>query len=200
MPDTSADWLLTELSRGGNEEAARQLFDEYVDRLLAVARGHISQRLAQRVDPEHVVQSVFRTFFGRIKEGRFQIHDRDDLGKLLARITVHKALRQVNFHRAAKRSPMQEAGPAEWSRDDLVNLLTREPSPAVTIAFLDQFEHFVSQLRPQERQILEMRLQGYTNEEIATRLGTYDRHIRRVLERVRAVATQEGLAPPSGDA
>ncbi|HZT79536.1 MAG TPA: sigma-70 family RNA polymerase sigma factor [Gemmataceae bacterium] len=196
MAEAPDDSLVRELARGGNEEAARRLFDEYVDRLLALARGHISQRLARRVDAEDVVQSVFRTFFGRLKDGRFHIQDRDDLGKLLTRITVHKVLRQVSFHRAAKRSPMQEAGAAEWDREDLVNLLTREPSPEMTIAFLDQLEHFIGQLRPQEREILELRLQEYNNEEIARRLGTYERRVRRVLERIRAVAAQEGFTPP----
>jgi hypothetical protein len=33
------------------------------------------------------------------------------------------------------------------------------------------------------------------NEDIAQKLGIYDRKIRRVIERVRALAEQEGLAP-----
>ena len=36
-----------------------------------------------------------------------------------------------------------------------------------------------------------MRLQGHTSEEIAEKLGTYDRKIRRVLERIHALALQE---------
>ncbi|HEX5270431.1 MAG TPA: sigma-70 family RNA polymerase sigma factor [Gemmataceae bacterium] len=196
MAEASEDSLLSELARGGNEETARRVFEGYVDRLLALARGHLSQRLARRVDPEDVVQSVFRTFFGRLKDGRFHIQGRDDLGKLLARITAHKALRQVSFHHAAKRSPRQEAAADESSRQGLLNLLGREPSPAVTIAFLDQLEHFLGRLGPQEREILELRLQEYNNEEIARRLGTYERRVRRVVERIRAVAAQEGFAPP----
>ena len=39
--------------------------------MLQLARRHISQRLASRVDPEDIVQSVFRTFFCRLKEGQF---------------------------------------------------------------------------------------------------------------------------------
>ncbi len=61
------------------------------------------------------------------------------------------------------------------------------------MAFLDQLEHFLSQLRPEERQILELRLQGYSNDEIAKKVGIYDRKIRRV--RVRGLAGQEGWAP-----
>jgi RNA polymerase sigma-70 factor (ECF subfamily) len=200
MPEPAGDWLLVELSRAGDQEAARKLFDEYVERLVALARRHISQRLASRIDPEDVVQSVFRTFFGRLKEGQFHVADENDLCRLLVRITVHKTLRQVNFHRAAKRDPRQETGQGDWSREELLSVLTREPSPEVTVAFLDHLEHFLSQLRPQERQILEMRVQGFTNEEITDRLGIYERKIRRVLERVRGVAEREGLAPPASEA
>jgi hypothetical protein len=43
-----------------------------------------------------------------------------------------------------------------------------------------------------------MRLQGYSNEDICRDLGIYDRKIRRVVERLRGLAEQEGWAP--GDA
>jgi DNA-binding CsgD family transcriptional regulator len=48
-------------------------------------------------------------------------------------------------------------------------------------------------LKPEERQILEMRLQGYSNDEIAEKLGIYDRKIRRIIERIRGIAEVEGL-------
>ena len=63
--------LLVERWQSGDQSAAKQLFDTYVDRLVALARRRISQRLNSRLDPEDVVQSVFRTFFERAKEGRF---------------------------------------------------------------------------------------------------------------------------------
>lgn len=195
MPEPSSDRLLVELTRAGDEEAARKLFDEYVERLVALARRHISQRLAGRIDPEDVVQSVFRTFFGRLKDGQFHLDGESDLCRLLVRITVHKTLRQVNFHRAAKRDARQEAGQGEWSREELLSLLTREPPPEMTVAFLDYLEHFLSQLRPEERQILELRVQGFTNDEIAKQLGIYERKIRRVIERIRGLAEREGFTP-----
>ena len=60
------------------------------------------------------------------------------------------------------------------------------------MAFVDQLDHFLNQLRPEERQILELRFQGYTNGEITKKLGIYDRKIRRLIERVRGLAEQEG--------
>jgi RNA polymerase sigma factor (sigma-70 family) len=188
---------LLEQWRAGDEDAARQLFDIYVERLVALARRRISQRLASRVDAEDIVQSVFRTFFGRARAGQFKVEDQDDLCKLLMRITVHKTLRQVAYHKAAKRDPGQETGQSEHSTEMLMELLDREPTPDAEAAFIDQLETFLGTLRPEERTILEMRMQGYSNEEIAKKLDIYDRKIRRVIERIRGQA-KEGLMPLDG--
>lgn len=195
MPETPEERILVDLWRAGDEAAARRLFDSYVDRLVALARRRISQRLASRLDPEDIVQSVFRTFFGRLKKGQFCIEDQDDLCKLLVRITVHKSLQQVAFHKAAKRDPNQETCQGDQSQERLQELLARDPSPEEAVAFVDHLEQFLNRLRPQERQILEMRLQGYSNDEIAQKLDIYDRKIRRVIERIRGLAEQEGFSP-----
>jgi RNA polymerase sigma-70 factor (ECF subfamily) len=194
MNEPFIDRYLLDLCRQGDEEAARQLFDRYVDRLVSLARRHMSQRLGSRVDPEDVVQSVFRTFFQRAQEGQFVVAEQDDLCKLLVRITVRKTLQQAAFHRAAKRDFEAEAGAGIDRHAKLQELLEREPTPDEAVAFLDQLEHFLLRLKAQEREILEMRSQGYTVDEIASRLGTYDRKIRRVIERIRGLAEKEGWA------
>ncbi len=201
MATLPEEQVLIDLWRGGDENAARQIVERYFDRLLALADRRISQRLASRVDPEDIVQSVFRTFFVRLKEGQFVFQDEDDLCKLLMRITLHKTLRQVAFHKAAKRDPNQEANQGDHHRELLLALLDKEPSAEATVAFLDQLHHFLNQLEPQTRRILEMRLQGFTNDEISKELNVYDRKIRRAVERVRDLAREEGLGdalgPPS---
>jgi RNA polymerase sigma-70 factor (ECF subfamily) len=195
MSDALPDQLLASYCRKGDQEAARQLFDKYMERLVALARRRISQRLASRVDPEDIVQSVFRTFFVRLRAGEFQFADQDDLCKLLMRITVHKTLRQVAFHQAAKRNPRQEMGQQDAADDRLLEVLDSEPTPEATVAFVDQLEHFLARLRPDERQVLEMRLQGHSNEEIAAKLNIkHDRTIRRIVERIRGMAEQEDLS------
>jgi RNA polymerase sigma-70 factor (ECF subfamily) len=198
MPDDASDKSLFNLWQGGDQGAAQKLFERYVERLVTLARRRISERLAGRVDAEDVVQSVFRTFFVRAREGKFTVNDPDDVCKILARITVNKALRQVEFHQAAKRNVATEAGQAHEERDRLYEVLDKEPTPEAANQFLDQLERFMGQLAPEERQILELRLQGYSSEEIASQLGTYDRKIRRVMERIRGVAEKQGLAEGMG--
>src|SRR5262249_14845599 len=114
---------------------------------------------------------------------------------LLVRITIHKSLQHVTFHKAAKRDPAQELGQEDSAQQGWQAVLAREPGPEEEIAFLDSLENFLAKLSPLDRQILEMRVQGYSNREIEDKLGVYDRKVRRVLERIRGIAEQEGLGP-----
>jgi RNA polymerase sigma-70 factor, ECF subfamily len=198
VPTPPEEQALIDMWRRGDQNAARQIVERYFDRMLMLARRRISQRLASRVDPEDIVQSVFRTFFVRLKDGQFVFQDQDDLCKLLMRITLHKTLRQVAFHKAAKRDPTMETNQGQAHQEQLLTILDKEPNAEATVTFLDQLEHFLDRLEPETRQIIEMRLQGYTNDEISQQLGIYDRKIRRAVERVRDLAFDEGLGDTMG--
>jgi RNA polymerase sigma-70 factor (ECF subfamily) len=193
MPESPQVKALLSRWRMGDEEAARQLFALYVDRLVALARQRIGQRLATRIDAEDIVQSVYRTFFVGARDGRFQINESEDLLKLLARITVHKTFRQIAFHRAAKRDLYMEAGHGDQAQKQLQAILDRGPTPDAANQFLDLLSHFLNKLRPEDRRILELRMQGYKDVEIAELLQISDRKIRRLMERIRGLAEQEEL-------
>jgi RNA polymerase sigma-70 factor (ECF subfamily) len=195
MPESPHDGAPQHPWSTGDEDAARQLFDSYAEQLIVLARKRISQRLASRIDAEDIVQSVFRTFFHRAKQGQFHLEEPDDVCKLLARITVHKTFRQIAFHKRAKRDAGQETPQGDDAQDLLLKLMGGEPSPEEAAAFVDQLEHFLVQLKDEDRRILEMRMEGYSNVEIAEQLGITDRKIRRIMERMRALAEKEGLSP-----
>jgi RNA polymerase sigma-70 factor (ECF subfamily) len=193
MPESPPNRSPLDALQAGDEDAARELFDRYAEQLVLLARKRISQRLASRIDAEDIVQSVFRTFFHRARQGQFHLEEPDDVCKLLARITVHKTFRQIAYHRRAKRDAGQEAGQGDHAQDLLLKLLTGEPTPEEATAFLDQLEHFLNLLKPEERKILELRMEGYSNAEITEQLGTHDRKIRRLMVKVREMAEREGL-------
>src|SRR5262245_34891463 len=78
----------------GDQAAAAELFQRYAGRLVALARSQLSDKLAQRVDPEDVVQSVYRSFFVDSREGRYQVERGGDLWQLLVTMTLHKLANQ----------------------------------------------------------------------------------------------------------
>jgi RNA polymerase sigma factor (sigma-70 family) len=200
MSDHSADDRdLVAQYKAGSESAAGELFDRYCEQLMRLARRRIGQRMASRVDPEDVIQSAFRTFFVHVRNDDFKFDAEDDLFKLLVRLTVNKALRQIAHHRAAKRDPHRETGQGTDSTDVLAGVMAHEPSPDIEVAVLDEFERFLEKFPPFERRVLELKLQGNSSTEIAAAVGSYDRKIRRVLDRIEAVAQGTAAAEEEED-
>ncbi|HVL13447.1 MAG TPA: sigma-70 family RNA polymerase sigma factor [Gemmata sp.] len=181
--DQADDRDLVAKFKAGSESAATELFTRYCEKLMSLARRRIGQRMASRIDPEDAIQSAFRTFFARVRNDQFTFEGESDLFKLLVKLTVNKTLRQIAHHRAAKRDPGKEAGGGATADDIFHHLAAGEPTPDVEVALLEQFEHFLSQFSAFDRKVLEMKLQGNTTAEIAAALETYERKVRRVMER-----------------
>jgi DNA-directed RNA polymerase specialized sigma24 family protein len=151
--------------------------------------------MASQTEPENKGPGVFRTFFGPTQRGHSPWEQQEDLCKLLVRITAYKMLRQVAFHKRGKRDVGVEAGQGDEDKDPLMAFLASEPTPEATTAFLDHMEHFLAALRPEDRRILELCMEGWNNVDIAKILGITDRKIRRLKDRIRAMAEHGRLAP-----
>ncbi len=171
--------------RAGDSQAAGEIYERYVHRLVALARTRISQRLARRVDPEDVVQSAYRSFFAHAENGRFVFERSGDLWRLLSSITINKVLKQVQLHRRKKRDIEREAPVVDSSGFPQADVISGEPSPAEALIIVEELESVMSDLSKRHRLVLEQRLQGAGVGEIATAAGCSERTVRRVLERVR---------------
>jgi RNA polymerase sigma-70 factor (ECF subfamily) len=174
--------------REGEQEAAAELFQRYASRLVALARSQLPAKLAHRVDPEDVVQSVYRSFFADAAADRFSFQRGGDLWQLLVAITFHKLHDHIKWHRRGKRAADRDRG--FGSEDSLFamqnHLSSREPSPVEAVALLEQVEQLMRGLRPLSRRILELRLQGYNLEEIARATRRSQRSVIRDLNEIRS--------------
>src|SRR5262249_17775188 len=89
--------------KGGDTAAAQPLWERYHGQLVALARQKLRSARRREADEEDVVQSAFHSFFQGVARGRFpQLHDRDNLWRLLVVITARKALDQL-AHQHSKR-------------------------------------------------------------------------------------------------
>jgi RNA polymerase sigma-70 factor (ECF subfamily) len=174
--------------QAGSEQAAGELVRRYAERLHGLARHLLSARLARHVDPEDVVQSVYRCFFTDARTDRYAFERTGDLWRLLATMTLHKVQGQAQYHAAGKRalSRVRPFG-TESSLLDLDSaVFAREPSPDEGAALVDELECVLEPFPPLHRQIVELRLQGYLLEEIAEQTDRSERWVRRVLEQFKA--------------
>jgi len=186
MSDESVAELVARC-REGDSQAETLLFERHLQSLLALVRARISTRLAPRFDAEDVVQSAFRSFFGGLDRGEFEVEGEVALWGLLAAITMHKLHRQVAHHHAQKRSvlneqPLEDEGRLRGLRPEVA---AEEPTPDEAAALVEEVERIMKTLNPLQRRMLELRLQGYTIEEIAGQTKRSDRTVQRLLEKLK---------------
>src|SRR5271155_926712 len=71
--------------------AARLIWRRYFRDLLELARSNLNKRIRRREDEEDVLQSMYKSFCLRQRQGEFDLAGRDELWKLLVTITLRKA-------------------------------------------------------------------------------------------------------------
>jgi RNA polymerase sigma-70 factor (ECF subfamily) len=182
----SSDGSLVRRLKDGCEDAAKQLYIRYAKRLRSLARNKSSTKLARRMDAEDIVQSVFRIFFAGAKGGLYDVPDGEDLWKLLLAIALNK-IRDVNsYHRAAKRdvritAELERLAPATDTDDE-----------EFAVSFLRMVVNdTLKRLSPAERQMIELRMDGYDMDEMCARLHRSKRTVERILQQARVRLKQE---------
>ena len=181
--------LMTRL-RSGEDAAAREVFVRFAARLAGLARSHLDSRLAVKVDPEDVVQSAYKSFFVRQRDGQLDVGTWDGLWGVLTLITLRKCADRAAYYRAGKRDVARESpgGASDDSTPAMIDLaLDREPRPEEAAELAEVVDALFRSLDdPDERAILELSLQGHTAVEISEKLGRAERSVRRLRERVKA--------------
>jgi RNA polymerase sigma-70 factor, ECF subfamily len=171
--------------RSGEDAVATEVFHRFARQLLALARRQVERRLARKVDPEDVVQSAFKSFFVRHREGKLAVGSWDALWGLLTLITLRKCADRAAYYRAARQDVGREASAAA-DRDPLAeSALDREPSPHEAAVLAETVEQLFRDAAEDERPVLELSLQGFTPAEIGLRLGRALRTVQRIREELR---------------
>jgi DNA-directed RNA polymerase specialized sigma24 family protein len=180
-------WL--ERLRQGDSAAAGVLFRVYFERLAHLARAHLSQSVRRAADEEDVALAALDSFFRGVKAGRFvDLHNREDLWRLLLTITLFKAHDQAN-----RESRLRRGGGRTVPATDLLDLLGEpgadldrlagpEPPPDLVASFAEEVRRRLEQLPGDDlRGVALARLEGDTVAEAATRLGISKRAVERKL-------------------
>ena len=101
-------------------------------------------------------------------------------------------------HGAAKRAIDREKEPDPGASINLdLGGFSREPSPEDAAVLNDEMEQLLSGLKPHHRQMVELRLQGFSTIDIGEQVKTTDRQVRNVLEAFGS-KLQERLQESSG--
>jgi RNA polymerase sigma factor (sigma-70 family) len=177
----------------GDQAAANGLWDSYYRRLVGLARARLRDIPRLAADEEDVALSAFDSFCRRAQAGRFRrLNDRNDLWQILALITVRKAIDLRNYEGRQSRASGRVRSLTELTQDALETIGADEPTPELAAQLAEEFQRLLQQLEdPTLRSVALFKLEGYTNDEIAARLGCVTSTVERKLTRIRAMWANE---------
>ena len=187
--------------KAGDDVAAEQLWERYFHELVRLARAHLRAKPRGAVDEEDIALSAFNSFCRGAEQGRFpRLDDRGNLWRILVTITARKVVELVERQCRQKRGggrvrneadlagPESEAGVA-----GLDQAVGREPTPEFAVMIADECRHLLAALGDETlRQIALLRLEGYSDGEIASRLDCGVRTVSRKLKLIRDIWTRKG--------
>jgi DNA-directed RNA polymerase specialized sigma24 family protein len=183
--------------KAGDSAAAQRLWEDYFDKLTRLARRQLRDTPRRAADEEDVALSAFDSFCRGAGQGRFpQLGDRHDLWQLLLVITSRKAIDLHHYERRQKRGGGAVLGESALGRPEdsaqrpggLAQIEGTEPTPAFAAQVAEECERLLAMLNDADlRTIALWKLEGYGNEEIATKLGCVPRTVERKLRRIRTI-------------
>lgn len=172
------DKMLLQHLEIGDQDAATEVFDRHSPRLLATARLRLGKLLSSRVDPEDIVQSTFKSFFRRAKNGSYLAPESGDLFNLLIVIAMRKINGRSQFHQSALRDVRKTQ---TGISDHLVQHSDDQRLRELCMALDDVCQG----LTEVQRNIVTLRLEGYSVEEISDVARRSKRTVERELQNFR---------------
>jgi DNA-directed RNA polymerase specialized sigma24 family protein len=182
--------------KGGDRQAAGPLWDGYVRRLLGLARRRLGGLPRRAADSEDVALSAFKSFCRRAEQDGFaKLEDADDLWQILALLTTRKAADVVARELAAKRGGGQVRGESAFGKPGdesgagagIEQVPGRELSPAEVAELVEEYRALLDELGEESlRATAVWKLEGYTDQQIADKLGCSLSTVERKLKLIRA--------------
>jgi DNA-directed RNA polymerase specialized sigma24 family protein len=194
MPSEQSISRLVRGLKAGDAEAAEKLWAAYFDKVIRLARKKLGGMPRRAADEHDVALSVMKSLYVGTARGRFPaLTDRDNLWRLLVVITHRKVADLIVHERRRKRGGGAVRGESAFRADDspsqpgaLEAILAQEPGPETLVQMEEEFHRLLDRLRDDLlRRIAVFKMEGYTNDEIAEKVGRARRTIARKLDIIR---------------
>lgn len=198
MSDSSSVTLWAEKLRDGDTEGAQKLWECFFARMVALARHRLRGAARQMADEEDVALSAFLSFCEGLPRERFpRVDSREDVWQILVMLTVQKANRlrrdQQRLKRGGKPSE-DKSGSAKDACPPIEEIVGAEPDPALVALFSEELQARLQALPDDQiRQIVQLKLEGCTNPEIAVKIDSTLRTVERRLQVIRRVWQSEAI-------
>lgn len=185
MADANTDFheLLTR-ARAGDAAALDTLARTYEPDVRIAARVHLGTALRPYLDSIDLVQSVHRSLLRGVRDGRFAFTDPAGLIALTLTMVRRKIARQWRRHRRQIRL-VNPAHDSQQPADVLAALTNGVADPTKSIVVREAMARLCRDLDDVDRELLELRLLGWTTAEVAHKTGHSPEALRIRLFRLR---------------
>ena len=192
MAESPTYWLPA--LQQGNEQAAERLWRDYFLRTVRLAKRQMGGLRLRAADEEDVALSAMNSFCRMAKNRDDPIADSTELWKLLATIVRRKVNKERQRQFADKRqeyrlvgesgiSPMYDDQEKEGFDSGLAQISDREPSPELAMQLAETWERILA--LPDVEEIVLLKRDGYSNSEIAEKMGCSTRTVQRAIEKIK---------------
>ncbi len=185
MPDNAdfVDFLLR--IRAGDEAAAVELVQRFEPLIRREVRMRLGdERLSRAFDSIDVSQSVLAYFLSHAASGEYKLDCPDQLARLLMTMARNRLISRAR----SERRLVRDVGRLSAAPGVLDQIVDSNPSPSEIFSRKEELELLKASLSDEERQIFELRSDGLSWNEVASRLGGSGQSRRmqlsRCLERV----------------
>ncbi|WP_435017636.1 RNA polymerase sigma factor [Tundrisphaera sp. TA3] len=177
--------------QAGDQQAAGELLSRYEAEVRLVVRRQLPRMLRSRFDSVDFLQSVWGSFFHRVRTVPTEFEDGRHLVAFLARAAKNKVIDE--FRKAGSQKQDMRREEPIWSEGDKPRDLAGHAETASQVAEArEAFDHLRNLVPEDRRAILELKAEGLSSKEIGDRLGISERTVQRVLEELRRrVFTEE---------
>ena len=189
--DSIMYWL--ERLNEGDDDSAYQIWDHCFDKLLRIAKRRLGDLPNRSDDEEDLALSAFNSLCRGAREGRFrQLKSNNDLWQILVMITSRKAANRMKYHLAEKRGGGKVRGDSAFGKKSQSGSMRIEEAAAVDDAFGESLtlecREMIESLGDETlKQIAILRLERYTNREIAEKIeraeSTVDLKLKLIRQR-----------------
>lgn len=178
--------------RQGDSAAIGHLVARYFQKIAQFAEGKLRRGIRVTDDGEDIAISVLHTITRNSAKGRFpDLQDRDDLWFLMIVIAQHAVIdkKRTELRRERQAAPVHTMTDLlELYNVDLEDFLGNDNSASKLLEIIDCWDELLKKLPDdRNREVAKLKMQGYSNREIADILGmvprTVDRKIRLIAQR-----------------